>query len=111
MIFDINITCGISKLLFVISRAVKRVKFETILKYHEWYLCQISCPNHAVTVVSDLREVISKQTPHLYKHLIRDAKYGKMLFFERRILLATWLVKKRKLHQLIHTCAIVNETL
>ena len=30
-------------LLYVISWAVRRVKFETILKYHEWYLCQISC--------------------------------------------------------------------
>ena len=29
-------------MLHVISRAVRRVKFETILKYHEWYLCQIS---------------------------------------------------------------------
>ena len=37
-----------SKLLYVISRAVRRVKFETILKYHEWYLCQISCTNHAI---------------------------------------------------------------
>ena len=24
------------------------VKFETILKYHEWYLCQISRSNHAI---------------------------------------------------------------
>ena len=32
----------ISKLLYVISRAGRRVKLETILKYHEWYLCQIS---------------------------------------------------------------------
>ena len=35
-------------LLYVISQAVRRVKFETILKYHEWYLCQISCTNHAI---------------------------------------------------------------
>ena len=42
MIFGINTTSDISKLLYVISRAVGRVKFETILKYHEWYLCQIS---------------------------------------------------------------------
>ena len=42
MIFGINTTSDISKLLYVISRAVRRVKFETILKYHEWYLCQIS---------------------------------------------------------------------
>ena len=38
----------ISKLLYVISRAVKLVKFETILKYHEWYLCLISRTNHAI---------------------------------------------------------------
>ena len=42
MIFGINTTSDISELLYVISRAVRRVKFETILKYHEWYLCQIS---------------------------------------------------------------------
>ena len=30
----INTTSDISKLLYVISRAVKRVKFETISKYH-----------------------------------------------------------------------------
>ena len=40
-------TSDISKLLllYVISRAVRRVKFETILKYHEWYLCQITRTN------------------------------------------------------------------
>ena len=32
----------ILKLLHVISRAARRVKFETILKCHEWYLCQKS---------------------------------------------------------------------
>ena len=48
MIFGINTTSDISKLLDVISRAVRRVKFETILKYHEWYLCQISRTNHAI---------------------------------------------------------------
>ena len=45
VIFGINTTSDISKLLYVISRAVRRVKFETILKYHEWYLCQISRTN------------------------------------------------------------------
>ena len=38
----------ISKLLYVISQADRQVKFETILKYHEWYLCQISRTNHAI---------------------------------------------------------------
>ena len=48
VIFGINTTSDVSKLLCVISRAVRRVKFETILKYHEWYLCQISRSNHAI---------------------------------------------------------------
>ena len=48
MIFGINTTSDISKLLYVTSRAVRRVKFESILKYHEWYLCQISRTNHAI---------------------------------------------------------------
>ena len=30
-----DITSDISKLLYVISRALRQVKFETILKYHE----------------------------------------------------------------------------
>ena len=34
VIFGINTASDISKLLYVISRAVRRVKFETILKYH-----------------------------------------------------------------------------
>ena len=38
----------ISKLLYVILRAVRRVKFGTILKYDKWYLCQISRTNHAI---------------------------------------------------------------
>ena len=48
VIFGINTKSDVSKLLFVISRAVRRVKFETILKYHEWYLCQISRTNYAI---------------------------------------------------------------
>ena len=48
VIFGINTMSDISKLLYVISRAVRRVKFVTILKYHEWYLCQISRTNHAI---------------------------------------------------------------
>ena len=48
MIFGINITRDVLKLLYVISQAVRQVKFETILKYHEWYLCQTSRTNHAI---------------------------------------------------------------
>ena len=42
------ISSDISKLVYLISRAVRRVKFETVLKYHEWYLCQMSRTNHAI---------------------------------------------------------------
>ena len=49
MIFGINTTSDISKLLYVISHAARRMTFETIiLKYHEWYLCQISHTNYAI---------------------------------------------------------------
>ena len=48
VIFGINTTSDISKLLYVISQAVRRVKCEAILKYHERYLCQMSWTNHAV---------------------------------------------------------------
>ena len=48
VISGINTTSDISNLLYAISRTVRRVKFETILKYHEWYLCKISCTNHAI---------------------------------------------------------------
>ena len=48
VIFGINTTHDISKLLYVISWAARWVKFETILKYHERYLCQRSCTNHAI---------------------------------------------------------------
>ena len=47
-IFSINTTSDISKMLYVFSRAVRRVKYETILKCHEWYSCQISRTNHAI---------------------------------------------------------------
>ena len=36
------------KLLYVISGAVRQVKSETILKYYDWYLSQISRTNHAI---------------------------------------------------------------
>ena len=53
MIFGINTTGDISKLLYEISLAVRRVKLETILKYHEWYLCQISRINHAIVTSTE----------------------------------------------------------
>ena len=42
MIFGINTTSDISKLLYVISRAVRRLKYETVLEYHEWYCSCLS---------------------------------------------------------------------
>ena len=42
ILIGINTTTDILKLLYhVISRAIRQVKFETILKYHKWYLRQI----------------------------------------------------------------------
>ena len=46
--FGINTMSDISKLLYEISRAARRVKFETILKYHKWYLCQVSRTSQAI---------------------------------------------------------------
>ena len=40
--------CLFSKLFYISSRAVRRVKFGAILKYHKWYLCQISRTIHAI---------------------------------------------------------------
>ena len=49
VIFGINTTSDISKLLYGNSRAVRHVKFETILKYHKrHYLCRISHTNHTI---------------------------------------------------------------
>ena len=47
-LFGINTTSDILKLFYVISWAVRRVEFETILKYRKWYLCQISLTNHDI---------------------------------------------------------------
>ena len=48
VIFGVDTTRYISKFLYVTLQPVGRVKFETILKYHEWYACQISRTNHAI---------------------------------------------------------------
>ena len=42
VIFGRNTASDFSKLLYVISQAVRRVKFETILKYHK---CMVLMPN------------------------------------------------------------------
>ena len=61
VILGINTTSDISNLLYVILRAVRRVKFVTILKYHhEWYLCQISGTNHAIICLYYYPEKVCK---------------------------------------------------
>ena len=64
----------ISKLLYVISRAVRRVKFETILKYHEWYLCQISRKNNAIIC---------------FYYIDTGAHYGLLIMIDTNVLLET----------------------
>ena len=51
---------SISKLFYTISRAVRRVKFGAILKYPEWYLCQISRKSYAIIFVELFRFVGEK---------------------------------------------------
>ena len=48
VIFGINTTSDISKLLYVISRAVRRVTFETIWNITSGIYTQISGTNHAI---------------------------------------------------------------
>ena len=68
VIFGINTTSDISKLFYIISRAVRRVKFGTILKYHEWYLCQISRTNHAIICLYYNLRNFCNLTPSVYFH-------------------------------------------
>ena len=44
MIFGINTTSDISAVFYI-----NFIKFGAILKYHKWYLCQISRTIHAIT--------------------------------------------------------------
>ena len=48
-VWQSNTTSNISKLFYITSQAVWRVKFGAILKYHECYLRQISRTIHAIT--------------------------------------------------------------
>ena len=57
VIFGINSTRDISKLLYVISRAAEQGNFQTILKYHDWYLYQMSPTNHAIICLYYYRNV------------------------------------------------------
>ena len=66
MIFGINTTSDISNLLYVISGAFVWVKFKRILKYHEWYLCQISHTNHAIIYLYYYRYLQKACNFHMY---------------------------------------------
>ena len=86
MIFGIHTTSDISKLLYVISRAVRRVKFETILKYHEWYLCQISRTNHAIICFYKITKIVRALWLAKRRIFMRVRKHGcdvKMFCFPR----------------------------
>ena len=74
VIFGINTTSKLSKLLHVISRAVWRVKFETILKYHKWYLCQISRTNHALICLYNYLQTVCNF--HMYVFQIKLKYHG-----------------------------------
>ena len=81
VIFDINTTSDISKLFYIISRAVRQVKFGAILKYHELYLCEISCTIHAITrLYSNLRNSVILRHVIIFVELFRFA--GEQIGFE-----------------------------
>ena len=68
MIFGINTTSNISKLLlYEISQAFRRVKFETILKYHKWYLWQISRTNQAIICLYNYPQKVVIYTCRYFK--------------------------------------------
>ena len=73
-------TSAISKLFHIISRFVRRVKFAAILKYHEWYLCQISRTIHAITFyyinTSEIPSDLSREN-FISSHMLWDhRRYG-----------------------------------
>ena len=78
VIFGINTTSDISKLLYGNSRAVRHVKFETILKYHKRHLCRISHTNHAIICLywcmtfADCRLQTADCRLHIYRPQIAD---------------------------------------
>ena len=81
MIFGINTTSDISKLFYIISRAVRRVKFEAILKYHKWYLCQISRTIHVINCLYyNLRNSAIQRHVFIFVELFRFV--GKQIGFE-----------------------------
>ena len=85
-------TSAISKLFHIISRFVRRVKFAAILKYHEWYLCQISRTIHAITFyyinTSEIPSYLSREN-FISSHILWDhRRYGYIInrAFESRLI-------------------------
>ena len=85
----INSTSDISKLLYVISRAVRLVKFKTILKYHSWYLCQISrtlsqsnCRNFSCSSITLC--VTREKGGRIYIQTLHDALFFRLQSFSRK---------------------------
>ena len=71
----------ITKLFYIISRAARLVKFGAILKYHEWYLCQISPTIHAITCLYyNLRNSVIKHHVFIFVELFRFL--GQQIGFE-----------------------------
>ena len=64
----------LQKLLSGISRAVRCGKFETILKYHKWYLCQISRTNHALICLYNYLQTVCNF--HMYVFQIKLKYHG-----------------------------------
>ena len=81
MIFGIYTTSDISKLLYVISWAVRRVKFETMLKYHKWYLCQLSRTNYAIICLYYYPQKVCWNTTALSQSNCRNFSCGSINYW------------------------------
>ena len=74
MIFGINSTSDISKLFYI-------MKFEEILKYHKWHLCQMSRTIHAINCLYyNLRNSVIQRHVFIFVELFRFV--GEQIGFE-----------------------------
>ena len=95
----------ISKLLYVISRTVRRVKFETILKYQKWYSYRISRTNHIICLYYYPQKVCNfhmqvfqiKLKYHWSKPIkLQKILAGKYLFSVTNLIFSHFHVNQRK---------------
>ena len=71
----------ISKLFYIISLALRRVKFGAILKYHKLYLCQISRTIRAINCLYyNLRNSVIQRHVFIFVELFRFV--GEQIGFE-----------------------------